>query len=311
MTTPLRIPDRFIHAGTAVLTYTLVAIILTVSGCTSRQTRTGPFHSVVDALERSVEFRFPPERVVTIAPSVTEIVFASGAMSRIVGVSTADDYPPEVENIFKFSALPVNFEAIVGLRPDLILATTQVNGPTDAETFAHLGLKVFYLNTRSLDDIIVAVETSGELLGTSDIARSAARELRRRVDSLSTLTESIKSRPKVLFLISDKALYSFGSDSYVQDLIRLAGGESIAGSISSENPVLSNEFVLKSAPDVIIGTFGEDYDTDDLLSARPTWAIVPAVRHNRVFTVNGDLILRAGPRVVDGAYELYHILQSR
>jgi len=279
-------------------------------GCTRDQAVDGGNTGFTDAIGRKFDFHDPPTRLVTIAPSVTEIVYAAGGIDRVVGVSSADDYPSEVNHIPRFSALPVNFEVIVSLRPDLILGTTQVNSPTDADTFNDLHLKVFYLKTRTLEDIVKSVRTVGILLHTTAVSDSMAFSLQHRIDSLRLSSDAIERRPRVLFLISDETLYSFGKDSYIHELITLAGGVSISGSMTTSNPVLSDEFVLSEAPEVIIGTFGENYDAEDLRYARPIWRSVPAVRQNRVYSIDADLVLRAGPRVVDGAYRIAEILQS-
>ena len=103
-------------------------------------------------------------------------------------------------------------------------------------------------------------------------------------------------------------LFAFGDESYVHDLIARAGGRSATANIGTEAPVLSDEFVLKAQPDVIIGTYGLDYDIRRLLTLHPTWDVVPAVQHNRVYTIDPDLILRPGPRLVDGTEALARLL---
>jgi len=303
--------NTFSKPRTSVSAVILLLFVATVlPGCSRSPSDDAEHTGFTDALGRELILDHPPNRIVTIAPSVTEIVYAAGGMNRVVGVSSADNFPPEVDRIPRFSALPVNFETIVSLRPDLVVGTTQVNSRADAETFDNLRLNVFYLKTRTLNDIVESVTTVGAILNTTVVADSTARSMQQRIDSLRLFSDGIERRPSVLFLISDETLYSFGKDSYVHELITLAGGESISGSITTTNPVLSNEFVLTEAPQVIIGTFGENYDAEDLLLARPTWRSVPAVRQNRVYSIDGDLVLRAGPRAIDGAYRIAEILRA-
>ncbi len=244
------------------------------------------------------------------APSVTEIVAAAGAFDRIVGVSNADNFPPGVAKLQTFSALPVDFETVVSLMPDLVLATTEVNDPRDADMFDGLDIPIYYLSNRSLEEVLGAIETVGDILLSRNTASAAADSLRAEMRRLRRLSGSVQNRPRVLFLISHETLFAFGRDSYVHDLIDLAGGESITSDLETVAPVLSDEFVLKQAPEVIIGTFGESFVIDDLLKTHPTWNLVPAVQNGRVYAVENDLILRAGPRNVDGAYRMFELLHG-
>lgn len=246
----------------------------------------------------------PVERVVTLAPNLTEIVFAAGAGSKLVGVTTADDYPPAVDSLARFSALPVDFEAITALRPDLVLATDQVNTPKDAATFASLDLPVYFFSFSTVDDVLASIRTAGRLLGTSDAATTAADSLAASIDSLRARTADVSQRPRVLFLIGDETLYAFGAQSYIHTLIELAGGRSITDELDTQAPTLSEEYVLTRQPDVIIGAFGADYDPDRLLELHPSWDVVPALQNDRVYSLNPNLLLRPGPRLVEGAWQM-------
>ena len=249
-------------------------------------------------------------RVATLAPGVTEIVVAAGGLDVIVGVSNADTYPPAVLDLPNYSALPVNFEAVTALEPDVVFATTQVNNARDASVFATLDIPVFYLASRTLEDVLDSIERVGLVLGTSQTASDALVSLRERIATLQSRHDPEDIRPSVLFLISTEALHSFGPESYVHDLIELAGGRSVTSDLDVETPILSDEFVLSVSPDVIVGTFGEDFSLDTLLRHHPTWTLIPAVQRNRVFSIDADLILRAGPRIIDGAEHLSSLIRS-
>ncbi len=264
----------------------------------------GEVRAFTDDLGRTVELRQPVARVATVAPSLTEIVFTAGAGRKLVGVTTADDYPPAVDTLPRFSALPMNFEAVAALRPDVVLGLTQINNPRDAETFAALGIPMVFFSFRRLGDVMRVLRTTGDLLGAAARARAAADSLQRLVDDLRARSEAIEERPRVLFLIGDGTLFAFGPESYIHELIFLAGGQSITEDLTTEAPILSDEFVLTSAPDVIVGAFGEDYDPARLLALHPTWTVVPAIRDGRVFSFAPDLFLRPGPRLVEGARRL-------
>lgn len=261
-----------------------------------------------DDLGRTVTLPQVPQRVVTLAPSLTEVVFAAGAGHKLVGVTTADDYPPAVDTLPRFSALPVNFEAIVALKPDLVLATDQVNNPRDAATFEALGLPVYFFSYAALDDVLEAILTTGKLLGTEPAARRTVDSLRARLAKLGQATDTLSYRPTVLVLISDETLYAFGQGSYVHDLVARAGGQSLTASLPNPAPVLSDELVLQLKPEVIVITAGADYNPASLLRNHPAWDLLPAVRNRRICGVEPAFILRPGPRLIAGLESLLQCL---
>lgn len=285
-----------------------LAVSLVLSGCGSSSD--APPSSFRDDLDREVSVRSPVERVVSLAPNLTEIVYAAGGGSSLVAVTSSGDYPSAVDSLPHVSALPVDFEAVAAHEPDLVLATDQINAPGDIETFEALGLSIYFFSFRSLADIVDAVRRMGELLGTESAARDSAAALQRKIDQLRHRTETLPAerRPRVLVLVGDQTLYSFGKGSYVHTLVELAGGRSVTANIETRAPTLSDEYVLTEKPDVILGTWGPQYDPDRLLELHPTWDIVPAIKNDRVYSLPPALISRPAPRVVDGALRLAQFL---
>lgn len=279
-----------------------------IAGCSSKSPQRSAREWIDDA-GRTVSVRVPVQRIVTMAPNLTEITFAAGAGGKLVGVTTADDYPPEVDSLPKFSAVGVDFEAVLALEPDVILATDQVNSPRDADMFDSLGIPILYLNFSGLDDIFEAIRTVGDLAGTGDRASDHAQTLRDAVDDLRTRTSTVTERPRVLFLISGDRLFGFGKNSYVHEMIEAAGGVSISADMDVTAPVFSEEYVIEEAPDLIIGSFPPGTAAAELLEAHPAWTTVPAIRNNRVYTIDPDIVLRPGPRVVEGTFRMALILQ--
>lgn len=295
------------RARCACRAWLFLSLILLGTGCSSPDS-TPDEERVTDDLGRTVPLRRPIRRVVSLAPNLTEIVFAAGAGSTLVGVTTAADYPPPVDTLPTISALPVDFEAITARTPDLVLATDQVNAPRDAETFDALDVPIYFFSFRSLNDVLSAIRTTGELLGTSAAAADSADALQAQIDSLRRRTATVRERPRVLVLIGDDTLYAFGQGSYIHELVALAGGRSITDSLATQAPTLSEEYVLTAKPDVIVGAWGTDYDTSRLLELHPTWDVVPAVKNERVYSLPQDLLLRPGPRLVEGAWRMARTL---
>lgn len=287
----------------------LIACLLSTGGCGNSSS--GPSaQSVTDDLDRSVPIDRPVARVVSLAPNLTEIVYAAGAGSSLVAITSSGDYPAPVDTLPHVSALPVDFEAVAAQEPDLVLATDQINAPGDVDTFEALDVPIYFFSFNSLDDILDGIRTAGTLLGTESTARDSAAALRRELDALRTRTDTIPSdkRPRVLVLVGDDTLYSFGRGSYVHTLVEVAGGRSITAGIDNQAPTLSEEYVLQQKPDVIVGLWGPDYDSERLLDLHPTWDVVPAVQNDRVYSLPADLIARPAPRVVEGARRLARLL---
>lgn len=280
----------------------LVAIVFALGGCGHESAHDG----IRDDLGYRVDVPDPVDRLVSLAPNLTEIIFAAGAGDLLVGVTTADDYPPETEHLTRISALPVDFERLVALRPDLVVATDQVNSPRDIRTFDGLGIPVYFFSFATIDDVFEAIRTIGRITHRYPVADSAASELEQRYAAVNN--QDIEDRPRVLFLVSDEILYSFGQGSYVHDMIEAAGGASITRDIRSAAPVLSEEFVLTSSPDLIIGTFGPTFSIEALVNRRPAWRSIPAIREGNVYSIDSDFIHRPGPRVIDGIEQIARIL---
>ncbi len=280
-------------------------LLLVLAGCSSS---VNSEHVVEDDSGRTVHLPAQVDRIAPIAPSITELLFASGAGPKVVGVSFHDDFPPAVDSLPKYSLIPMDFEAIVALDPDLVIASEQVNSPKDADTFAALGIPVYFIAVHALGDVPKALRTLGELLDTSDIAVKRATELEDSLALLSSLTADLTDRPEVLFLIEYATLYAFGKGSYIHNMIDLAGGFSVTGTHATRFPVLTDEFVLEAQPDVIACTFGEPFEDSSLLEYHPTWDILPAVQSGRIYRVTPDFYLGPGPRLVNGAWELAGIL---
>lgn len=298
---------RLKHTIRLVSRITFALILLMLVGCQEPESE---HESTQDGSGRLVALPDTVERIVTMAPNLTEIVFAAGAGDRIVAVTTADDYPPEVESIPRFSALPVDFEAILQASPDLVLAAVDVNSMRDVATLEAYGLPVYAFAFRSVDDVFDAIETTGAIVGTEVDAAESIDALRGRLQRVRESAAGNSYQPRTLVLIGLETLYSFGGGSYVNEMIAIAGGESVTAEIASPAPILSDEFVLDVDPDVIVVATSRKLSADEVLDLRPAWRNVRAIENRRVYTVDPDFVLRPGPRVVDGIESLNKMLSA-
>ena len=262
---------------------------------------------VTDDLGRTVLITRTVERIVPIAPSMTEVLYTAGAGDQIAAVSHADDFPEAIKALPRFNSLPMDYEALVRMKPDVILGTDQINNPRDAHLFESLGTPVLYFSFNTWADIPRVIRYVGSITADPTYANAAADSLEQRVSAIQDQIPVDLERPRVLILIGSDKLYSFGKDSYVHELIEIAGGFSITESLDSSSPELSEEYVIQSNPDIILGTFAREVD---LLENHPSFQSVPAIRNNQICMVEASLILRPGPRLVQGMEEIAACVRS-
>lgn len=279
----------------------LLLLLLILVGCGRTTPPAADEMRIVDGLGRTVVLTSAPTRVVSIAPGATEIVLAAGAGHALVGVTTADADLPDTP---RFSALPLDTEAVVALQPDLIVASEQVNDPAHADLFDALDIPILYLESGTWDGVLHSIEQVGELLGTSEAARHTVDSLTVRQHTLLERTSRLETRPTAIFLVSHETSWSFGRGSFVLDLMEWAGLTPLMAEFDSPAPVLDDEWVLMRNPDVILGAFAEDFTIERLLEHHPTWASLDAVKNGRVYSIPFPLILTPGPRNVEAAWEM-------
>ena len=270
---------------------------------------------VTDEAGRSVRLPERIERVISLAPNLTEIIYALGAENRLVGVTDYCDFPeaarakPRVGSVLSPSA-----EQIVALKPDLVLATVAGNRAESVATLERLGVPVYATNPRSVDDVLASILHVGDVLGEEQAALRLASDLRHRLDALGWRLADV-SLPRVLFVVWEEPLISAGRESFLTDAIARAGGQSITATFSAAWPRLSLEAALEEQPDFLIfayhGSPAEKAAERSLRQAqlkhKPGWREFRAVRQGKVIVVS-DTINRPSPRLFDAMEELARTL---
>lgn len=278
----------------------LLAFSLFVAVSNVASVDAGGSFSVVD--DRGVEVAFPrtPERVVSLVPSVTEVIFALGAQAKLVGVTTFCDYPPEAKlkpKVGDFSN--PSLERISSLQPEVVFATTPEQNST-INSLENLGVKVFSIQPESVDGILRSIENTAKILSTRIAADSLVRRLRSQLEYVSTLVQDVE--PKEVYVeIAENPLVTATDGSFVGELVTLAGGTSIAEG-AKPYVVMNPERVVGKDPAVII--IAHPASTPEQVKARIGWDSITAVRKNRVYTVDANLVLRPGPRIVQAVLQL-------
>lgn len=255
--------------------------------------------TVVDDLGRTLTFRAPARRVLALAPSLTEVVYAVGG--TLAAVSPVDDYPPAVADLPTFATFPLDHERVVSLRPDLVLATDQVNRPDDADALAGAGVSTYFFRLDGPADVPRVLRTAGTLLGRDGDTPARAFESR-----LAMVREAVDraNPPRVLMLVGDETPYAFG---LAGPMLEAAGGTSVTADLDDTGAVLSEEWVLSQAPDVVVVLI-DPYEPENLVRHHPSWRGLPAVRSGRVHGLDPDLASRPGPRMAEGVARLAALL---
>ncbi len=260
-----------------------------------------------DALGRQVSPKvYPPQRIISLAPNITEILYAIGAQDQLVAVTDYCKYPPEARQKEKIGGfINPNLEKIVSLNPDLVIVTA--DSPQDKlfGQLERLRIPVFVINPGSLNETFQTISQIGEVCGRKENAEKINVSLRQRV---AKIEEKIKSalRPKVLLLWSEDPLITAGKDTFTDDLIQLAGGINIAHDSNIKYPKYSMEEILRRKPDIIITTSMDEKSA--LWERWKTWTEIPAVKNKRICSMSCDFIARPAPSIVDGLEQLVKVI---
>lgn len=274
-----------------------VATVLVLASCGPGNSPPAANRTIIDELGRTVHIPTRAERIISLAPSVTEILFALGAGDRVAGVTSYCDYPPEArlkENIG--DTLKPSVERIVALKADLVIVSTASQVEAFVQRLQELGIPVYVSNPRSLDGVLESIDKLGELIGAVDNARQLTARLRSRISSIETRA-SAPARPSVLVILGTEPLITAGAASFINDLINRAGGRSISADVSGDYPQYSLETAVAKQPQVIFLQAGGSVLPERLKET-------PAALAGRVYRLDDDLLLRPGPRVVDGLEQM-------
>jgi iron complex transport system substrate-binding protein len=272
-------------------------LAVSASSCSSNNSPPVAARTVTDELGRTVQVPAQPQRIVSLAPSVTEILFALGVGDRVAGVTSYCDYPPGARQKPPVGdTLKPSVEKIVALKADLVIISTASQVEASFRKLEELGIPVYVTNPRSIDGVIESIDKMGELIDMRERARELTDELRRRIATVQARVAET-SRPSVLVILGTEPLITAGGGSFINDLINRAGARSISAEDKADYPQYSIETVIARLPEIILLQAGGNELIERL---RQT----PAARSNRVYHIDDDLLLRPGPRIIDGLEQL-------
>lgn len=232
-------------------------------------------------------------RIISLTPSTTEMLFAIGAGPQIVGVTTADDYPPAVKNLPKVGGVELNEEKILAMKPDLVVGESDLAGASLAR-MKRLGLKILALHTRTLSDVPESLEILGGATGHIAPAEKLAASFNAAVASVERRAKA-EPRPRVFVELGSRPLLTSGRGTFLSDLISDAGGKNVASDLPKGFQMISPERVVAADPQIIFTADGEGWRD---LAKRSGWGSVSAVENEKVYAIDPDLIERPGPRSI-------------
>lgn len=266
---------------------------------------------LTDDAGRNVTLKQAARRIVSLAPHLTELLFAAGAGGHVVGTVEYSDYPRAAQAIARIGdSAQLDLERIVALKPDLVVVWLNGNAQRQLEKLLRLGIPVFYNEPRRLPDIARAIEQLGRLAGTEVVALPAARaflareaELRGRYAGRAPVT--------VFYQIWDQPLLTVNGEHLISDVIKLCGGQNVFAGLKPLTPEISTEAVLAADPEAIAGMSAEAGQAGNLDQWK-RWPRLQAVARDNLFVIDSDLISRNTPRILDGARELCaHLAAAR
>ncbi len=315
---PKRLPPLLCKEGN--LWVPLMLAILVFAGCRSGATNskvansvisTAPMRVVTDDLGRSVTIPVKVTRIISLAPNLTENIFAVGAGDRLVGVTTFCNYPEQAKEIAKIGdTMTPNMESIVALKPDVVFVSTASQIEAFMKTLDANGIAVYVTNPNSLDGVLKNLKQLGELFETQDTADKLVADLERRVENarcidiracgtVAPFGRKLESPTRVFVQISKEPLFTIGKQSFLTDLIGMTYAESVTKDIESAYPKLSKETAATLNPEAIILS-----ESDDNKEPNEVFKNSPAVKNGRVYKVSADLLSRPGPRLVDALEQI-------
>lgn len=268
---------------------------------------------VVDDAGQTIQLTHPARRIISIAPHVTELLFAAGGGDRIVGTVEYSDYPEAAQRIPRVGDnKALDLERIVALRPDLLVVWRHGNLQQQIDKLRQLGLPIFMSEPLTLAQIPDSIERLGTLMGTSTTAHANAEALRSRLANLQTQYAN-RPRVTVFYQVWQQPLMTLNGTHLISSLITLCGGVNVFAAQAPLVPTISPEAVLTANPEVMLtASMGKTQKRDGVsdLEMWRRWATLTAVARDNLYGINGDLLNRSGPRIVDAAEQLCSQLEN-
>jgi iron complex transport system substrate-binding protein len=259
----------------------------------------------IDDIGRTVSVSNRPQRIISLAPNITEILFYLDLGNKVIAVTDFCNYPEGAKKKPSVGLLlSPDIEKIVSLKPDLIFATAEGNREDIVSNLQRFNMNVYVLNPHSMEDVLREIQRIGNITGQDGIARDKVKNLTNRIDAVKKKVAGSR-RVRVLYLVSNEPMISVGPGSFIHDIIEIAGGKNIFSQSPIRYPHVNMEEILSKDPEVIIAP--PDV-AESIRSWEKRWGDISAIRNKRVYSIETDIISRPGPRIVDGMEEIFKFI---
>ena len=253
--------------------------------------------TLTDGLGRSVTLTSAPQRIASLSPAATEILFAVGAGGQVAAVDKFSDYPPEAKRREQLDAFQPSVEAIAGAQPDLVLVFYDPGNLVDGLTNANL--TVFFLDTpTSVEGVLEQIRLLGQATGHRQEGEELAQSMQQGITAIEERLADVAQGPR-LFHEVDNQLYTVAPASFVGNLYSILKAQNIAAGSDQAYPQLSQEAIIEADPEVIILGDAAGGESPETVMARPGWGSISAVKNDRIYVIDPDIVSRPGPRLVD------------
>jgi iron complex transport system substrate-binding protein len=289
----------------------LIIACFTIAACESKKIETvNHSESVIDDLGNKFKINLAPNRIISLAPNLTEFIYELGLEDKLVGNTLYCNYPEEAKKIEKVGdLLSVDLEKIVALKPDIIFITVEGNTEDNYNKLKELGYNIFVSNPRNFEGIKKTIMDMAKIFGLQKTAAEKISSWQKRIDAVSA--KSKNSKPlKAMFLVSLNPIILAGKNTFVNGFLEINNLKNITGDVEINYPFFSREDILERNPDIIIHTQENIKSENDLLEAYSEWSSLDAVKNDKVYYVDPDLFHRPGPRFAEAAETLYNTLNK-
>ncbi len=266
---------------------------------------------IVDDFGNKVALDKEVKKIVSLSPSTTEVLFALGLDEKIVGVSDYCDYPAkalEKEKIGGFA--DANLEKIIGLSPDLVVSAGGEKKEAN-EILKNANIEVAVFDSGTIEEVYSQIERIGILTGREDAAEKLVGDMKKKEADIVTRAKEIKNKEKVFYEIWHDPLTTAGKGSFMDELITLSGGINIAGDMDKPYPEISVEKLIEENPSIYLTTDGGVGKTVETIKTREGYANIEAVKNDRVYILDANIVSRPGPRIVDALEIVYEIISEK
>ena len=286
----------------------LMLSVFVFASCKSESQQAAPtetkMREITDDLGRRIKIPERVERVVSLAPNLTENIFAVGAGDRLAGVTSFCNFPQEAQKIQKVGdTISPNIETILALKPQIVFVSTASQIETFTKTLEAQGITVFVTNPKDLAGVLANLKQLGEIFGTEDKTNALLGELEKRIAAVDARAKD-KSKVKTFVQISKEPLFTVGKESFLTEIVERAGGTSVTRDVATAYPKISKETALALNPDVVILS-----ESPDNLEPNDVFKNSPAMKNQKVFKINADILSRPSPRIVDALEQIAEALR--